>query len=322
MLAGAAAVHRPERPRHPRPEAHRPLPPPLARPPGRPGPARRGARFAPCPAIQPIASTPWTRSPMRSAQRSAIAPRRRPRRYAAPPSAAPPYRGRWWSPWARRPARRRSRRGALALQAGRRPALGRGRARRSRAGRCCRSRTWAPPADQYFADGLTEEITSRLAGLSGLRVISRTSADQYRTSAQSVRAIGAELGADYVLEGSVRWARADGGRGRLRVTPQLIRVADDSHLWAGDVRGRAGGGVPAAVGDRGAGDGGAGRGAPGAGAGGAGGGGHPQPRGLRLLSQGNDYVGRTNHAGDLRGGAICSSRRSRSTRPSPRRRPG
>jgi serine/threonine-protein kinase len=89
-----------------------------------------------------------------------------------------------------------------------------------------------PPGDQYFADGLTEEITSRLAGLSGLRVISRTSADQYRSSAQSVRTIGAELGADYVLEGSVRWARDSGGVGRLRVTPQLIRVGDDSHLWA------------------------------------------------------------------------------------------
>jgi TolB-like protein/tRNA A-37 threonylcarbamoyl transferase component Bud32/Tfp pilus assembly protein PilF len=89
-----------------------------------------------------------------------------------------------------------------------------------------------PPGDQYFADGLTEEITSRLAGLSGLRVISRTSADQYRASDQSVRTIGGELGADYVLEGSVRWARDGAGVGRLRVTPQLIRVTDDSHLWA------------------------------------------------------------------------------------------
>ena len=88
------------------------------------------------------------------------------------------------------------------------------------------------PGDQYFADGLTEEITSRLAGLSGLRVISRTSADQYRASTQSVRTIGGELGADYVLEGSVRWARDGAGVGRLRVTPQLIRVTDDSHLWA------------------------------------------------------------------------------------------
>jgi len=43
--------------------------------------------------------------------------------------------------------------------------------------------------------------------------------------------IGDELGADYVLEGAVRWDRADGGNGRVRVTPQLIRVSDDTHLW-------------------------------------------------------------------------------------------
>ena len=89
-----------------------------------------------------------------------------------------------------------------------------------------------PADDQYFADGLTEEITSRLAGLSGLRVISRTSADQYRNATKPLRDIGRELGAAYVLEGSVRWERAPDSRGRVRVTPQLIRVADDSHLWA------------------------------------------------------------------------------------------
>jgi TolB-like protein/Tfp pilus assembly protein PilF len=87
-------------------------------------------------------------------------------------------------------------------------------------------------ADRYFADGLTEEITSRLAGLSGLRVISRTSADQYRDSPLSLKEIGAELGAAYVLEGSVRWTRTDLDAGRVRVTPQLIDVSDDSHLWA------------------------------------------------------------------------------------------
>ncbi|MGH7497752.1 MAG: protein kinase domain-containing protein, partial [Gemmatimonadales bacterium] len=91
-----------------------------------------------------------------------------------------------------------------------------------------------PAGDQYFADGLTEELTSRLAGLSGLRVISRTSADQYRASGKSLRTIGAELGAGYVLEGSVRWERGapGGGPGRIRVTPQLIAVGDDSHLWS------------------------------------------------------------------------------------------
>lgn len=91
-----------------------------------------------------------------------------------------------------------------------------------------------PAEDQYFADGLTEELTSRLAGLTGLRVISRTSADQYRSSGKSLKTIGAELGAGYVLEGSVRWERAGagGGPGRIRVTPQLIQVRDDSHLWS------------------------------------------------------------------------------------------
>ncbi len=80
--------------------------------------------------------------------------------------------------------------------------------------------------EQYFADGLTEEITSRLAGLSGLRVISRTSADQYRSTTKSLEAIGGELGAAYVLEGSVRWERGPGiagGQGRIRVTPSSFR---------------------------------------------------------------------------------------------------
>ncbi len=90
------------------------------------------------------------------------------------------------------------------------------------------------PSDQYFADGLTEEITSRLAGLSGLRVISRTSADQYRASEKSLREIGAELGAGYALEGSVRWEHSSAGAGRIRVTPQLIRVADENRLWSSE----------------------------------------------------------------------------------------
>jgi serine/threonine-protein kinase len=88
------------------------------------------------------------------------------------------------------------------------------------------------PADQYFADGLTEEITTRLAGLSSLGVISRTSADQYRGTTKSLKEIGQELGVGYVLEGSVRWERSGNGPGQVRVTPQLIQVSDDSHLWA------------------------------------------------------------------------------------------
>jgi serine/threonine protein kinase/tetratricopeptide (TPR) repeat protein len=87
------------------------------------------------------------------------------------------------------------------------------------------------PEDEYFADGMTEEITSRLVGIEGLGVISRTSAMQYKRSGKSLRQIGKELGVTYILEGSVRWAKVE-GKPRVRITPQLIRVSDDRHLWA------------------------------------------------------------------------------------------
>jgi serine/threonine-protein kinase len=89
------------------------------------------------------------------------------------------------------------------------------------------------PEDGYFADGITEEITGRLAMIPSLGVISRTSADQYRASDKSLKEIGRELGVAYILEGSVRWEKSAEGSSRVRVTPQLIRVSDDRHLWAG-----------------------------------------------------------------------------------------
>ena len=88
------------------------------------------------------------------------------------------------------------------------------------------------PADEYFADGITEEITSRLAALQGLGVISRTSANRYKNANKTIREIGEELDVDYILEGAVRWDRSTGGNGRVRVTSQLIRVSDDTHLWS------------------------------------------------------------------------------------------
>ena len=88
-------------------------------------------------------------------------------------------------------------------------------------------------SDQYFADGLTEEITSRLSAVPNLGVVSRTSADQYKGTTKSLRQVGQELGVGYILEGSVRWEKSpDGKTSRVRVTPQLIRVSDDRHLWA------------------------------------------------------------------------------------------
>lgn len=85
--------------------------------------------------------------------------------------------------------------------------------------------------DEYFADGMTEEITSCLAGIKGLGVISRTSSMKYKTTEKSLTEIGRELGVNYILEGSVRWSKA-GGQSKVRITPQLIRVSDDRHIWA------------------------------------------------------------------------------------------
>jgi serine/threonine protein kinase/tetratricopeptide (TPR) repeat protein len=88
-----------------------------------------------------------------------------------------------------------------------------------------------PAEDEYFADGLTDEITSRLSAIGSLGVISRTSAMQYKRTKKTLPVIADELGVEYILEGTVRWAKEDSGQ-RLRVTPQLIRVSGDRHLWA------------------------------------------------------------------------------------------
>jgi len=84
--------------------------------------------------------------------------------------------------------------------------------------------------DEYFSDGLTEEIISRLAELNGLAVISRTSALQYKGTVKTIGQIGEELDVDYILEGTVRWDHS-AGTSRIRVTPQLIEVDTDTHLW-------------------------------------------------------------------------------------------
>ncbi|MCI0613449.1 serine/threonine-protein kinase, partial [bacterium] len=85
--------------------------------------------------------------------------------------------------------------------------------------------------DQYFAAGMTDEITSRLSTVPELGVISRTSAMQYQKSNKSLKAIGDELGVDYVLEGSIRWSHS-ANESKVRVTPQLVRVKDDTQIWS------------------------------------------------------------------------------------------
>jgi TolB-like protein/Flp pilus assembly protein TadD len=88
------------------------------------------------------------------------------------------------------------------------------------------------PEDEYFTAGVTDEITSRLAAVGGLSVISRSSALRYAGSKKAVRQIGHELGVAYILEGTVRWASQDRGGGQVRITPQLVRVSDDTQVWS------------------------------------------------------------------------------------------
>lgn len=83
------------------------------------------------------------------------------------------------------------------------------------------------PRDEYFADGLTEELITILSQLQELRVISRTSVISYRTAPKPIATIGEELGVGAVLEGSVRKAGD-----MLRITVQLIDVATQEHRWA------------------------------------------------------------------------------------------
>jgi serine/threonine protein kinase/tetratricopeptide (TPR) repeat protein len=88
-----------------------------------------------------------------------------------------------------------------------------------------------PAEDEYFADGITEEITTRLAKVSELGIISRKSAMKYKDSEKTLKEIGTDLGVDYALEGSVRWDKS-GDANRVLIFTQLIRVSDDTHLWA------------------------------------------------------------------------------------------
>jgi serine/threonine protein kinase len=83
------------------------------------------------------------------------------------------------------------------------------------------------PDNEYFSDGITEEIITDLARVKGLRVISRTSSMRFKGTDRDLGSIAAELGVEFVLEGSVRRAGDS-----LRITSQLIDAATDGHLWA------------------------------------------------------------------------------------------
>ena len=83
------------------------------------------------------------------------------------------------------------------------------------------------PDNAYFAEGIQDEILTRLAGIADLRVISRTSTQQYQSKPRNLHEIAKQLGVANILEGSVQKA-AD----QVRVNVQLINAHTDSHLWA------------------------------------------------------------------------------------------
>jgi eukaryotic-like serine/threonine-protein kinase len=85
--------------------------------------------------------------------------------------------------------------------------------------------------DEYFADGVTDEIRAKLAGVQGLQVTASRSAAEYKKSSKDLATIARELGVDYLLVGKVRWEKGEPGKSRVRVSPELIRVATGSTEW-------------------------------------------------------------------------------------------
>ncbi|MEO8227958.1 MAG: protein kinase, partial [Gemmatimonadota bacterium] len=85
--------------------------------------------------------------------------------------------------------------------------------------------------DDYFADGLTEEVRSKLTALHGLQVTATNSSEQYRKSSKTLAQIASELGVDYLLVGKVRWEKRADGTSRVRVSPELIDVASGAAKW-------------------------------------------------------------------------------------------
>ncbi len=83
------------------------------------------------------------------------------------------------------------------------------------------------PDNQYFADGIHDDLLGRLADIGSLRVISRTSVNEYRNTSKNLREIGSELDVDTIVEGAVQRSGD-----QVRITVQLIDASSDEHIWA------------------------------------------------------------------------------------------
>jgi len=86
--------------------------------------------------------------------------------------------------------------------------------------------------DAVFVAGITDEIAVRLATVNHLVVVPRSASQRAAASGRSAQEIGRELGCDYLLEGTVLWARGTGGQSRVRITPRLVRSGDGTNVWS------------------------------------------------------------------------------------------
>jgi serine/threonine protein kinase len=86
--------------------------------------------------------------------------------------------------------------------------------------------------DEYFADGISSEVTARLTGIHELAVIARQSTLKYKNRDKSIQQIATELGVDYILEGTVQREHRLDGTAQVRLIPQLVRISDNSQIWA------------------------------------------------------------------------------------------
>jgi len=84
----------------------------------------------------------------------------------------------------------------------------------------------------YFTEGVTDEITGRLGTVASTGVISRHSANHYVGKTWTTQQIGEELKVEYIVAGTVRWATSGLDKNRVRITPRLIRVSNDTQVWA------------------------------------------------------------------------------------------
>jgi eukaryotic-like serine/threonine-protein kinase len=85
--------------------------------------------------------------------------------------------------------------------------------------------------DNYFVDGVADQVRGKLMGLKGFQVTARASSDQYKATKKTPQEIGSELGVDYLLTSTVSWAKSAAGKGRVQVVPELIDVKTGAGKW-------------------------------------------------------------------------------------------